>query len=66
MTLEKIKQAIKEGKRVFWSNELYEVKRYKDTEEYIIICASNNDCINLTWTDGVTMNGNEEDFFIKD
>jgi hypothetical protein len=64
MTLQEIKQALSEHKRVFWSNELYEVKRFKDTEEYNIICSSNNHCIGLTWMDGATMNGKEEDFFI--
>jgi hypothetical protein len=66
MNLNEIKQAIKEGKKVYWSSKAYEVRRYKDTDEYNIICTLNNHCIGLTWRDGKTLNGKEKDFFILD
>jgi len=31
---------------------------------FLIECVLNGDCIGLTWTNGVTMNGEEEDFFV--
>ena len=63
MKLEEIKQAINEGKTVKWSNSLYTVKKYGN--EYNIICSGNGYCIGLTWMDGVTMNGQEKDFYIS-
>lgn len=62
MNLQEIKQAIADGKKVHWSNKLYDVIESK--WEYLIRCNSNGHCIGLTWQDGVTMNGREEDFFI--
>lgn len=62
MTVSEIKKAIEEGKKVFWCNELYKV--IKDTKgQYLIKC--NDHCIGLTYNDGVTLNGKEEQFFIK-
>lgn len=63
MTLQEIKQAIEDGKRVFWSNRAYEV--IKDSKgQYLIVCSINNHAIGLTWLDGVTLNGREDEFFI--
>ncbi len=64
MTLQEIKTAIEEGKKVHWSNSLYDVIR-DNIGQYLIICSSNKYCIGLTHTDGTTMNGNEEDFYIE-
>ena len=66
MNLNEIKQAIKDGKKVYWSNTLYEVKKWKDEDKYDIICNANGYCIGLTWQDGKTLNGKEKDFFILD
>lgn len=63
MTLKEIKQALSEGKQVRWSNELYKV--HKAYDQYLITCTSNEYTIGLTWKDGVTMNGKESDFYIK-
>jgi len=63
MNLKEIKQAIKENKKVYWSNELYEVIKDK-IGQYLIICKDNDYCIGLTWKDGKTLNGDEKDFFI--
>lgn len=65
MTLQEIKQAIEQGKTVNWSSNYYEViKVIKDkNNEYLIRCKGNGHCIGLTWRDGVTMNGNEIEFY---
>ena len=63
MTLEEIKQAIEDGKKVYWASEAYDV--IKDSiGQYLISCNINGHCIGLTWRDGVTLNGKEEEFFI--
>lgn len=62
MTATEIKSAIDSGKKVCWKNPAYEVIKGKD--EYLIRCRLNQHCIGLTWQDGVTLNGKEEDFYI--
>jgi len=63
MTLAQIKSAIAEGKKVYWSNEGSQV--ILDSKgQYLIKCAWNGHCVGLTWADGVTMNGREDQFFI--
>lgn len=64
MNLEEIKQAISEGKTVNWSNSLYKVIN-PHNGEYLILCTANNHAIGLTHRDGVTMNGDEKDFFVN-
>jgi len=64
MTLAEIKTAVQEGKKVHWSNSLYTVEYDNYTKDYNIIC-TNGYCIGLTWRDGITMNGKEEDFYIE-
>lgn len=63
MNLAQIKAAIESGKRVFWSNRAYEVIK-DNVGQWLIICHLNDHCIGLTWLDGTTMNGNENEFFI--
>ena len=69
MTLEQIKEALKNGKRVFWCNHNYEVIADPlggGRVQYLIHSKCNDNYIGLTWTDGVTMNCNSEDeFFIS-
>lgn len=65
MTLEEIKAAVDAGKKVHWANAGYEVRKSADGE-YFIIFTSNQSVIGLTWSDGITMNGDEKDFFIAD
>ena len=62
MNLEEIKEAVRAGKKVHWSNELYEVIEGK--YEFLINCVQNDYCIGLTHRDGITMNGRPEQFFI--
>ncbi len=78
MKLDEIKQAIADGKTVHWQQSNYTVEKqtgetldvetlqYVPYEEYGIVCSNNGHTIGLTWTDGVTMNGKEEDFFIAE
>ena len=62
MTLQEIKQAVDDGKTVYWASVLYKVVK-ADNGEYLIWCTSNGSCIGLTWQNGVTVNGKPEDFF---
>lgn len=62
MTLEQIKAAVLNGQRVFWKTSSYEVKDTPGGWE--IVCLFNGNCIGLTWTDGMTLNGKEKDFYI--
>ena len=64
MTLTEIKEAMSEGKTVCWSNDRYTVKPGADGD-LVIHCATDYHQIGLTWRDGVTLNGREEDFYIK-
>ena len=64
MTLTEIKEAIAEGKQVFWSSSYYEVIR-DSIGQFLIYSRCNNSYIGLTWQDGVTLNGSEDNFYIK-
>jgi len=62
MTLTEIKAAVDAGETVHWSNDSYRV--IKDSlGRYLIVFTPNGHTIALTWTDGVTMNGKEEQFY---
>jgi len=63
MTVQEIKQAVDEGKKVYWASLNYEVIKDK-YGQWLIHSKCNGHCIGLTWTDGTTLNGKEEDFFI--
>lgn len=63
MNLQQIKQAIAEGKTVHWGNPSYQV--IKDKIGQYLIVHDRGHCIGLTWQDGVTLNGDEKDFFIQ-
>ena len=62
---EHIKQAIDNGKRVFWHNSGYEV--IKDSiGQYLIAWLHGTPqahYIGLTWNDGTTLNGKPEQFY---
>ena len=66
MTLEEIKAAVRAGKTVHWSSEGYQVLYNDKADQWIICCTKNDNCIGLTWTDGTTLNGYGEEFFIKE
>lgn len=67
MTLNEIKAAIDNGRDVRWKNDAYHV--YRDTfypsGEYLITFEPNGHTIGLTHRDGVTLNGEPGDFYIK-
>lgn len=74
MTLEEIKAAVREGKKVHWCNDGYEVKLstfppmrsdVQPEEQWLIVFTPNGHAIGLTWTDGVTMNGKPEEFYYE-
>jgi hypothetical protein len=61
---QEIKQAIDEGKKVYWSNLNYEV--IKDSiGQYLIHSKFNDHYIGLTHRDEVTLNGKPEEFFME-
>jgi hypothetical protein len=64
MNLEQIKQASARGDKVHWSNSAYEVI-VDSVGQYLIHCNLNDSYIGLTWRDGVTMNGKENDFYLS-
>ena len=66
MKLEEIKTAVLAGKTVHWANSLYEVRYSSKIDEFQVVCTDNDSIIGLTWKDGVTMNGKEDDFYIKE
>lgn len=65
MTLEEIKTAVDNGQRVYQTHKGYEVIKDK-LGQYLITYKYNDYCIGLTWRDGVTLNGKEEEFFIEE
>lgn len=74
MTLAQIIEAVKAGKKVHWSNPGYQVLfntgGNPDNPRHYLIGwdhgGRNPNYIGLTWTDGVTMNGKEDQFYIGD
>ena len=69
MNLNEIKIAVNNGLIVKWSNDSYTIVSNKKGVLYIQHengkMDNSGSCIGLTWLDGVTMNGNEDDFYIK-
>ena len=63
MTLQEIIDAVNNGQTVFWKSPAYQVVKDKN-HQFLIQCQTNNNCIGLTWMDGVTLNGKEEDFYV--
>lgn len=63
MTLPEIKNAIENGLTVHWTGPRYTV--IKDRIQNFLIICDNGNCIGLTWQDGITLNGNEKEFYIK-
>lgn len=66
MTLAEIKQAIADGKTVCWGNVGYTVvNAQQHKKDNYLIKHHSGHCIGLTWADGTTLNGKEDEFFIK-
>lgn len=65
LTLETIKSNVLAGNHVHWKTTGYEVQVHgKNKTQWLIVCLFNSDCIGLTHADGVTLNGNLDDFFL--
>lgn len=64
MTLGEIKAAVKAGHTVNWSNNGYTVI-CDNRDNWMICCTLNDTYIGLTWQDGVTLNGNPDQFYIN-
>ena len=65
MTLDEIKQAVRDGHTVHWSNRAYTVIEDSIGQwliRYEGILGSN--CIGLTWADGTTVNGRPHEFYL--
>lgn len=62
MTLQEIKNAVDNGLTVCWSNNGYQVVKW--TNGYHIVYKPSGNAIGLTWKDGITMNGSQEEFYI--
>ena len=60
MTLDQIKENVNKGVNVFWQNSFYKV--VKSGNDYLIK-GGNGHCIGLTWSDGITLNGKNDEFF---
>ena len=68
LTLDQIKQHVRDGKRVHWMNPAYTVI-LDSVGQWLIAYRhghSNANYIGLTWRDGVTMNGDPADFYLAD
>jgi hypothetical protein len=63
MKLNEIKEAVLAGKVVHWKNGAYRVV-CDSIGQWLIVCPSTKGCWGLTWANGVTMNGDESDFFV--
>jgi len=64
MTLAEILRALDEGLPVHWQNPGYVVERSAGGATCVIRSLSTGHCISLTWADGITLNGMEDEFFI--
>lgn len=64
MNADEIRAAVDAGLPVKWANDGYDV--IKDSIGQYLIVHSSGHCIGLTWRDGVTLNGDPDDFYIKE
>jgi hypothetical protein len=64
MTLEEIKSAVEAGETVHWANQGYRVIKDR-LGQWLIHCTLNDSYIGLTQADEITLNGKEEQFFLR-
>jgi hypothetical protein len=64
MNLHEIKRAVSEGLVVYWGTRDYVVEHVRDGDRYFIKSLATGHAIALTWSDGLTLNGKEEEFFV--
>lgn len=65
MNLLEIKRAVNEGLLVCWGTCDYVVEHDRDGDGYFIKSLATGHAIALTWSDGRTLNGKEEEFFVS-
>jgi hypothetical protein len=65
-TLADIKDAVRAGQSVRCGNDLYQVVETRQGDDFQIVCLFNGYAIGLTHTDGVTLNGRIEEFYVKE
>lgn len=65
MNLQEIKDAVRNGKPVYWKNPAYKVI-VDIYDQWMIIFKYNNSAVGLTLADGVTLSARESDFFIDE
>ena len=63
MKVDEIKKAVNDGLKIRWMSDNYHV--IKDGNDYLIHCTQNDTYIGLTWKDGITLNGKEDEFYEK-
>lgn len=66
MNVLEIRRAVDEGLIVCWTSVDYRVLKNPGTDSYFINCKPTGHTIGLTWADGKTLNGKEDEFFIID
>jgi hypothetical protein len=64
MKLSEIKDAVKSGKTVCWKTNSYRIVYTQRIEQWLIVCGFNGSATGLTWADGETLNGSENEFYI--
>jgi len=64
MKLQEIKKAVDQGKPVRWASDIYHVEHW-DNHGYVVRCILNNYTTGLTHQDEVTLNGDENEFYIQ-
>ena len=62
MTLDEIKGATDQDITICWKSDIYQVVKGA-CGQYLINCIQNDSAIGLTWSDGVTLNGKESEFY---
>ena len=62
-----IAQAVADGKAVHWMNDGYTVINDKAGQHLIVWNegGAGENCIGLTWSDGVTLNGQPNQFYVN-
>ena len=65
MKLQEIQDAVTSGKAVCWATDNYDVIKSLKNNQYYIVCNRNQSTTGLTWRDGITLNGKESEFYIK-
>ena len=65
MTLKEIKEKVDAGFRVCWATPAYEVV-HDEVDQWLIWCVNNDSYTGLTHSNGITMNGSEDQFFVDE